>query len=380
MDQQQAYHYFLYLRDLQMLPNHTSDPNYQNGGHYLESGQSRPGPTLDQISDNAYTYTQNLQDRVPPMRLDLPPPPVFAPIPTPGSEFPNQYGPSTLAFSPVGDYPPNTLLGPNSAPIQHHYSQPFTPIGYAGSLPPSPYPTYATSSQAPGYLQQQQQQSQSQQPVQPYPSLGRQPQLSPYYAHGPSQMTASSNGSNESAHMSEYFPPFAPGAAIPQQPQQYQQLQVHGLEQGYPLEQGSQQERDHRQNQDFQQTRQGSAQPHLPSFISPPIPSPTWHHGPRPTMAMGSGRVDLLHAGESSQSASAGGTSGPKTNRQQFTACGACRHRRVKCDLKLKQEEAGLLEAEERARRGPGPVRTVSDSKKDPIVCTNCKDRHMKCV
>jgi len=38
------------------------------------------------------------------------------------------------------------------------------------------------------------------------------------------------------------------------------------------------------------------------------------------------------------------------------------------------------MEAEERANRGHGPVRTVPDSKKEPIVCTNCKDRHMKCV
>ncbi|KAL0947398.1 hypothetical protein HGRIS_013511 [Hohenbuehelia grisea] len=51
-------------------------------------------------------------------------------------------------------------------------------------------------------------------------------------------------------------------------------------------------------------------------------------------------------------------TANPKSSRQQFSACGACRMRRVRCDLKdLTVETAG-----------PNPA------------CSNCKERGLKCV
>jgi hypothetical protein len=80
------------------------------------------------------------------------------------------------------------------------------------------------------------------------------------------------------------------------------------------------------------------------------------------------------------QSASAGATKGGKGNpnkvpRHQFTACGACRHRRVKCDLRARQEEAerdALLEDSQNGSTGPLRRRKVS--------CTNCQERGTNCV
>ena len=47
---------------------------------------------------------------------------------------------------------------------------------------------------------------------------------------------------------------------------------------------------------------------------------------------------------------------GGKTGRQQFSACGACRHRRVKCDLKEKQE------------------------RESKSICSNCQERGIACM
>lgn len=67
--------------------------------------------------------------------------------------------------------------------------------------------------------------------------------------------------------------------------------------------------------------------------------------------------------------------SGPKTSRTQFSSCGACRHRRVKCDLKDRQEQAEREALA--ASRGAGPSR-LSNLKK--VSCTNCIERGMNCV
>lgn len=56
-----------------------------------------------------------------------------------------------------------------------------------------------------------------------------------------------------------------------------------------------------------------------------------------------------------------------KTTRSQFSACGACRHRRVKCDLKAKQEEAERTDSKGKART-------------KPPSCTNCLERGVLCV
>lgn len=49
----------------------------------------------------------------------------------------------------------------------------------------------------------------------------------------------------------------------------------------------------------------------------------------------------------------------PKSSRQQYSACGCCRIRRVRCDLKdLAAESNGIR----------------------PLSCSNCKERGIKCV
>ncbi|ODN79767.1 hypothetical protein L202_03678 [Cryptococcus amylolentus CBS 6039] len=62
-----------------------------------------------------------------------------------------------------------------------------------------------------------------------------------------------------------------------------------------------------------------------------------------------------------------------KTTRQQFTACSACRHRRVKCDLKDKTEEA---ETAANDREGLGPHR----GKAKVVQCSNCVERGLRCI
>ena len=71
------------------------------------------------------------------------------------------------------------------------------------------------------------------------------------------------------------------------------------------------------------------------------------------------------------------GGNAPKTSRQQFTACGACRHRRVKCDLKDRQEEAERKAAEE--ERSVGPIRG-SGQRRKKVSCTNCMERNTNCM
>ncbi|WRT66252.1 uncharacterized protein IL334_003205 [Kwoniella shivajii] len=68
--------------------------------------------------------------------------------------------------------------------------------------------------------------------------------------------------------------------------------------------------------------------------------------------------------------------SGTKTSRQQFTACGACRHRRVKCDLKDKQEAA----EDDNDEDGVGPTRAKDGGKQKKVSCTNCIERGLNCI
>lgn len=85
--------------------------------------------------------------------------------------------------------------------------------------------------------------------------------------------------------------------------------------------------------------------------------------------------------GNSAQhTASTGATKGGKGNpnkvpRHQFTACGACRHRRVKCDLRARQEEAEREAFLDDAQNGStGPLR------RRKVSCTNCQERGTNCV
>lgn len=116
----------------------------------------------------------------------------------------------------------------------------------------------------------------------------------------------------------------------------------------------------------------------FPSSITSPHPigptyPPTWQFtSPIPTGSQA--------GGSSSATRTPGSNTGPKTNRQQFTACGACRHRRVKCDLKDRHDSAELLAAAELASSGMGPQRSASSSKIKRVSCSNCVERGMNCV
>jgi hypothetical protein len=113
----------------------------------------------------------------------------------------------------------------------------------------------------------------------------------------------------------------------------------------------------------------------------PPFPGPPHHSHPPPSAqayaspSWTSG--PLRPPSQAPARAGGGGGSGAKTSRQQFTACGACRHRRVKCDLKEKQD-ALERETREDEERGVGPVRASVRRKK--AICTNCEERGTNCV
>ncbi|OCF36737.1 hypothetical protein I316_01333 [Kwoniella heveanensis BCC8398] len=123
--------------------------------------------------------------------------------------------------------------------------------------------------------------------------------------------------------------------------------------------------------------------------VGHPLPSPSsnWQSTiPQPLSANSHSRSNT-HATASSGSHSRAVTgsgsgeksNGSKTTRQQFTACGACRHRRVKCDLKDKQEAAEKI-AEEENDRGVGPARGKAGNKSKKVSCTNCVERGLNCI
>ncbi|KAK8864304.1 hypothetical protein IAR55_001551 [Kwoniella newhampshirensis] len=115
-----------------------------------------------------------------------------------------------------------------------------------------------------------------------------------------------------------------------------------------------------------------------------PAISPTWESTIPPPI--GGGRANAAFArGGIHQGGNVGGPSGgaggSKTSRQQFTACGACRHRRVKCDLKDKQEQAEKVAEEEGEESGVGPIRKgQGGGKQNRVSCTNCVERGLNCI
>lgn len=321
--------HILYLAQMAQS-NHPVDPH--NPDYQLQSPQPLAYPPAHPSGHVQY----NPPTRTGPMRLDLPPPPVFTTQPSPDVDYPNQYGPPAGGFTYQGAPPISSPLQssftPHPGPSAQLYAPPAYPDGqrmakqYPGSLPTSPY---AGPNQA--SLEQQQM---------GYPSYQQQPQLSPYYTpYGQPVVSASSNGSNGSSHMAEYFPPYPQGT-----PAQQAQSQLYS----------------------------GQAQ------ISPPFPSPSWQ-SPHLVTPATSSRPDPVSATGSSQSGGSGNTHGPKTSRQQFTACGACRHRRVKCDLKDRQEEAERKALED-GEGGVGPVRSNPAARKKKVICTNCQERNMNCM
>lgn len=121
-------------------------------------------------------------------------------------------------------------------------------------------------------------------------------------------------------------------------------------------------------------SHQHSFQHHAPpsqhsSSLSLPNQSPNEWQSQAPRSFRKAGRQP------NSRATGSDSTSGTKTTRQQFTACGACRHRRVKCDLKDKQEQVEKTTLSESGGR-TGPMR--EQAKK--IQCSNCLERGLNCV
>lgn len=353
--------YTFLLHQMAQPPNQHVDSRDPKQTVYHTS--PRPLPHQQHLQQPSGHAQYNPPTRAGPLRLDLPPQPVFAApsLISPNVEYPNQYGPPT-GFTSYQTGPP--LLSPNYIPPPGHPSssselylpadfndgQQNTGRMYPVSLPTSPYG-------APNPPPWQQQQQQQQVDFTNYNS--QPPQLSPYYTpYNQPVISASSTGSNNSNQMQDYFPPYA---QIPES-QQHNSGQVHP-----------------------QQLRQ---QP----LTSPPLISPPWQspHLVTPVTASRPG-PQPLSGGGSSQSGGSGGqghhigghgnghSHGPKTSRQQFTACGACRHRRVKCDLKVRQDEVEQRAAEEK-EMGTGVVRTNTAARKQKVKCTNCQERGMNCV
>ncbi|KAL7421552.1 hypothetical protein Q5752_003321 [Cryptotrichosporon argae] len=102
-------------------------------------------------------------------------------------------------------------------------------------------------------------------------------------------------------------------------------------------------------------------------------PPPLWAARTSPTNTMVPSMAAMHVAPSRASSVAPGQSPTTKTPRHQFTACGACRHRRVKCDLRAKQEEAERLAAEE---GDVGPARP----RRRKVSCTNCEERGTNCV
>ncbi|WVQ72607.1 hypothetical protein IAR50_002165 [Cryptococcus sp. DSM 104548] len=112
-----------------------------------------------------------------------------------------------------------------------------------------------------------------------------------------------------------------------------------------------------------------------------PLPSPIKIHPGPPNVLPSSSTEWQSHAPKASRKTprnagtKSGSGSGTKTTRQQFTACSACRHRRVRCDLKDRMEQA------EKASRADGKEGLGPDRAKAKVVqCTNCIERALNCV
>lgn len=100
-------------------------------------------------------------------------------------------------------------------------------------------------------------------------------------------------------------------------------------------------------------------------YLHPPPPPQDW--------SAQSGQPSTTTSKRSSKRPSGSTASPGKATRAQYTACGACRHRRVKCDLRARQEDVER-EARIEESKGGGPVRRRQPS------CSNCVERGTNCV
>ncbi|WVQ99298.1 hypothetical protein IAU59_006430 [Kwoniella sp. CBS 9459] len=268
---------------------------------------------------------------------------------------------------PQGYYPPppppNIFYAAEDQPPGPPLSMSFDPTGQARTghevpsvlMPQDGMPMSYVQQQ---HLQQQQQQQRRQQP----------PMIVSPYEH-PMGVPLSSGSSHNDA-IPEYFPPLQTPTGM-----------VTGGSSHNPG------------MTEYFSTTVVPGPPHTGIAVGHPLPSPstTWQSTIPQPLASSSSNIHSrsnTHAttgtsGTHSRAATGGGsgekTHGSKTTRQQFTACGACRHRRVKCDLKDKQEAAEKI-AEEENDRGVGPARGKPGGKSKKVSCTNCVERGLNCI
>ncbi|WWD17398.1 hypothetical protein CI109_101839 [Kwoniella shandongensis] len=157
----------------------------------------------------------------------------------------------------------------------------------------------------------------------------------------PTGMPMNSMGSSHSGIMNEYFPSFDGKTTI-----HPSTTQLDPLQSGIPL-----------------------------------VNNPNWESTVPPPISNNKTNVTFSRGKSNTAGPSGIGAGGSKTSRQQFTACGACRHRRVKCDLKDKQEQAEKLAEEGGEDNGVGPIRKGSGGgKAKRVSCTNCIERGLNCI
>jgi hypothetical protein len=109
------------------------------------------------------------------------------------------------------------------------------------------------------------------------------------------------------------------------------------------------------------------------SFQTTPIEGPHAYLHPPPQEWPAPGQQASSSNKRPNKRVSGSAASPGKATRAQYTACGACRHRRVKCDLRARQEDAER-EARLEEAKGGGPVRRRQPS------CSNCVERGTNCV
>jgi hypothetical protein len=109
------------------------------------------------------------------------------------------------------------------------------------------------------------------------------------------------------------------------------------------------------------------------------LQSQDWSTQPVPAVGPSANKTAGASSKGSGGKRSAAGSAtggGGKNARTQFTACGACRHRRVRCDLRAKQDAAEREAQAEGSRSGT----SAASIRRRKVSCTNCQERGTNCV
>ncbi|TXT15729.1 hypothetical protein VHUM_00232 [Vanrija humicola] len=113
----------------------------------------------------------------------------------------------------------------------------------------------------------------------------------------------------------------------------------------------------------------------MSGFHPTPVDQSSMHQLAMPAQDWSQAHGKAASSGPIAKSQRGGNASSPaKVPRHQFTACGACRHRRVKCDLRTRQEEAERVAILEDAQSGT--TTNASSVRRRKVSCTNCQDEY----